>query len=103
MTIPLLKPNSADGIPLVSVITPTYNGASFIAETIESALAQDYPRIEIIVADDGSTDDTPDILRHYQDRIKVLPTYHPAALLRNPNWKKVVWEDVQILRTEYLR
>ena len=38
-----------------------------------------------------------------RDRIMVLPTYHPAALLRNPNFKRVVWEDVQLLRKEYLR
>ena len=42
-------------------------------------------------------------IHYYQDRIMVLPTYHPAALLRNPHWKRVVWEDVQILRQEYLR
>ncbi|NNF05432.1 MAG: uracil-DNA glycosylase [Candidatus Eisenbacteria bacterium] len=39
----------------------------------------------------------------YKDGTPVLPIYHPAALLRNPNWKRVVWEDVQILRQEYLR
>ena len=37
----------------------------------------------------------------YRD-IPVLPIYHPAALLRNPNLKRIVWEDVQILRREYL-
>ena len=35
--------------------------------------------------------------------VPVRVTYHPAALLRNPNWKRVVWEDVQVLRAEYLR
>ena len=42
-------------------------------------------------------------IHYYKDHIMVLPTYHPAALLRNPHWKKIVWEDVQILRQEYLR
>lgn len=42
-------------------------------------------------------------IHYYQGRIRVLPTYHPAALLRNPEWKRAVWEDVQILRQEYLR
>ena len=42
-------------------------------------------------------------IHYYQNRIMVLPTYHPAALFRNPQWKKVVWEDVQLLRQEYLR
>jgi DNA polymerase len=35
--------------------------------------------------------------------IRVFPTYHPAALLRNPQWKRPVWEDVQKLRAEYDR
>jgi uracil-DNA glycosylase family 4 len=41
-------------------------------------------------------------IHYYRDRIPVLPTYHPAALLRNPGWKRTVWEDVQVLRKEYL-
>jgi DNA polymerase len=42
-------------------------------------------------------------IHYYRERIMVLPTYHPAALLRNPQWKRVVWDDMQILRSEYLR
>jgi DNA polymerase len=42
-------------------------------------------------------------IHYYRERIMVLPTYHPAALLRNPDWKRVVWDDMQILRREYLR
>jgi DNA polymerase len=42
-------------------------------------------------------------VHYYRDRVMVLPTYHPAALLRNPQLKRVVWEDVQLLRKEYLR
>jgi glycosyltransferase involved in cell wall biosynthesis len=55
--------------PLVSIVTPTYNQAEFLRETIDSVLSQDYPRIEYQVIDDGSTDATPSILSEYSDRV----------------------------------
>lgn len=55
--------------PLVSVITPAYNQADYLAETIESVLNQDYPRIEYIVLDDGSKDHTRTILEQFNGRI----------------------------------
>ena len=62
--------------PLVSVITATYNGAAFVAETIESVLAQTYPHVEHVLVDDASTDATPEILaeyaRRHPDRIRVV-------------------------------
>jgi len=54
--------------PLVSVITPSYNQAGFIRETIESVLSQDYPHIEHIVVDGGSTDGTVEMLQSYARR-----------------------------------
>jgi len=64
--------------PLVSVITPTYNGARYLAETIDSALAQDYPNLEIIIAVDGSTDETGRLLEAYRGdrRVKALELPH---------------------------
>ena len=63
--------NNRDKLPLVSIVTPTYNQADFLRDTLESVLTQDYPRIEYQVLDDGSTDETPQILAEYSDRIAV--------------------------------
>lgn len=51
--------------PLISIITPAYNAARFITETIESVRNQTYNRWEMIIVDDASTDDTIEIVRHY--------------------------------------
>ena len=56
----------------VSAIIPAYNGAATIAEAIDSALAQTYPELEVIVVNDGSTDDTAGVLRNYKGRAKVI-------------------------------
>ncbi len=58
--------------PLVSVIIPSYNRAEYIAETIESVLAQTYKNIETIVIDDGSTDDTKAVVARYLPKIKYV-------------------------------
>lgn len=60
--------------PLVSIVIPVYNGADYLAEAIESALAQTYDRIEIIVVDDGSCDDgaTRRIAHAYGTRIRYI-------------------------------
>lgn len=54
----------------VSVIIPTYNHAGFLGEAIDSALVQTHPPIEVIVIDDGSTDNTAEVLAGYADRIR---------------------------------
>lgn len=55
---------------LVSIVIPCWNGENFVAEAIDSALAQTYPHVEVIVIDDGSTDRTVDVLRSFGDRIR---------------------------------
>lgn len=57
-------------LPIVTVITPAYNQGIFLRDTIESVLTQDYPNIELIVLNDGSTDETENILKEYTGRIK---------------------------------
>jgi len=59
-------------MPRVTVITPAYNRADYIEKVIQSVLDQDYPNIEYIVLDDGSTDDTPAVLHRYRDRIRAF-------------------------------
>lgn len=53
--------------PLVTVIMPVYNAEAFVAEAIDSVLAQTYPSWELIVVDDGSTDASPEILKRHTD------------------------------------
>jgi glycosyltransferase involved in cell wall biosynthesis len=62
-------------VPLVSILIPAYNAEEWIAESIQSAVAQTWPRKEIIVVDDGSTDRTSDVARGFASQIvKVIST-----------------------------
>jgi glycosyltransferase involved in cell wall biosynthesis len=62
-----MKPLSGP-MPLVSIVTPTYNMGRFLAETMESVLSQDYPNIEYFVFDGGSSDNTVEVLRAMEAR-----------------------------------
>lgn len=55
--------------PLVSIIIPCDNGEQFVGEAIESALDQSYPSVEIVVADDGSTDHSSELIAQYSTRL----------------------------------
>src|SRR5687768_1254630 len=59
-------------VPLVSIVTPCLNMGRFLEETIRSVLDQDYSRIEYLVMDGGSTDQTLEILERYRDRLRFM-------------------------------
>jgi hypothetical protein len=61
-----------DRAPRVSAIGAAYNYAHFLPHALESVLAQDYPELEVILVDDGSTDDTPRLVEPYLDRIRYV-------------------------------
>lgn len=58
-------------MPLISVIVPTYNYSNFVEKCINSVLEQTYQKIEVIVVDDGSTDDTLTVLQKFEDRVLI--------------------------------
>lgn len=67
--------NSADkatdqkSLPVISIVTPSYNQGRFIEETITSILNQQYPRLQYIVMDGGSTDNSVEIIKKYAHRL----------------------------------
>ena len=97
--------------PLVSVALASYNGEKYIEKQIKSILQQDYPNLELIVSDDGSTDNTIKILNKYGDKIKVLHNKRHGMLnnfanaMRNCNGEYIalsdqddIWEPHKITR-----
>ena len=65
--------------PLVSCIVPVFNGERYLAEALDSIVAQQYEPLEIIVADDGSTDGTAAIVRSYGKRVRVVRQSNSGA------------------------
>ena len=92
---------------LVSIIIPCYNVEAYLAEALESALAQDYPHIEIICVDNNSTDDTRAILENYalcySDKINFLSEpKQGASAARNMGWRFSTGQWIQFLDADDL-
>lgn len=90
--------------PLVSILIPCYNAARWVGETLESALAQTWPRCEIILVDDGSTDDSIQLARRFETRgVRVLVQANAgAAAARNTAFTAASGHFIQFLDADDL-
>ena len=79
-------------MPLISVLIPTFNQQTYVAEAIRSALDQDYPDIEVVVCDDASTDSTAETLRAFENHSRVSVHTNAANLGRTGNYRKCLFE-----------
>ena len=90
--------------PLVSVIIPCYNASRFLADAIESVLAQTHEHLELVVVDDGSTDDSREIVRGFGERVRSEPLPHNQGVnfARNRGVEVARGEFVQFLDSDDL-
>ena len=97
-----LTPNKPIKMPLFSLIIPTYNRVKLIGKTIESALKQSFTNFEIIVVDDGSTDNTEELVNSYDDvRIRYFKKANEErAVARNFGANKAQGEFVYFLDSD---
>ena len=99
--------------PSISVCIPTYNGSRYLEACLDSVLSQTYKNIEILVVDDGSTDNTVEILERYErndQRVRLVRNNHNLGLVGNWNrcvelakseWIKFAFQD-DLLREDCL-
>lgn len=82
----------------ISVIIPVYNGARYLAETLDSVFAQTLAPHEVIIVDDGSTDESPAILRSFGDRLRVFrQTNQGVAAARNAGLVQVTGDAIAFI------
>lgn len=91
--------------PLVSILIPTYNRADFVGEALNSALNQTYSNLEIIVHDDASQDNTPEVLSGYHDpRVRIIRTEANHGMIGGWNYivKRAHGEYIKFLASDDL-
>ncbi len=88
-----------DILPLISVVMPTYNRAHLIADAINSIFGQTFPNLEVIVVDDGSTDETQRVLAPYMEKITYIRTENRGIAaarntgMRHASGQYLAWMD----------
>ena len=86
LAVPAPVPGPGPRRPAVSVCIPTYNGAPWLREAVESALSQDFSDLEVVVCDDASSDDTVEVARQFGDpRVRVIANRDRVGMARNWN------------------
>jgi len=98
-----LQTRGDNNMPKVSVIIPTYNCARYVPEAVESVLHQTYQDYEVIVVDDGSTDNTEKVLQKYRDKIRYIKQKNSGvAAARNTGIREAHGEWVAFLDADDL-
>lgn len=93
---------SGSGAPLVAIVTPVYNGAAFLRETMESVQSQTYPNLVHVVLDNASTDATAAILREFAHaRVPVQVSRNEATISQCENWNRAM--GLAPAHAQYLR
>ena len=91
----------SDQLPKITIITPTLNQGKYIRETIESVLNQEYPNLEFIIMDGGSTDETPKIVEQYRDHlIWISEPDHGQAEAINKGIRMATGEIIAFLNSD---
>ena len=82
--------------PLISIVLPSYNGARYVCESIDSCLRQSYHNWELIIVDDASTDDTPSIIAEYVARDHRIRSIRNAVNRRLPGSLNIGFADASV-------